>query len=133
MHVPAGNSGLSLSLSTFCASSFAFPSFLYVSSSEPYQLSRLWFSYAGLHLYFVSESGVTWRTSLLHRPYFYLSVKRNSLRGETASTYLLQLQEAIKDHLERVDVSAKRNLTSISLPVFAACGYRETDRSIYEI
>ncbi|PHJ15333.1 dna polymerase family b protein, partial [Cystoisospora suis] len=67
-------------------------------------LSPVWVSYVGLHLYFVSESGVTWRTSLLHRPYFYLSVKRNSLRGETASTYLLQLQEAIKDHLERVDV-----------------------------
>lgn len=68
--------------------------------------SSFFFSlHAGLHLYFVSESGSTWRTSLLHRPYFYLSIKNSSLGGQTVTTYLPQLQEAIKDLLERVNVS----------------------------
>ncbi|CBZ50569.1 DNA polymerase, related [Neospora caninum Liverpool] len=53
---------------------------------------------SGLHLYFVSETGATWRTSLLHRPYFYISLRR------TRASYFEQLKEALMDLLGDAEV-----------------------------
>ncbi|KFG43726.1 DNA polymerase [Toxoplasma gondii p89] len=53
---------------------------------------------SGLHLYFVSETGASWRTSLLYRPYFYISLRR------TRASYFEQLKEALMDLLGDADV-----------------------------
>ncbi|KAF8819072.1 hypothetical protein IE077_001744, partial [Cardiosporidium cionae] len=80
--------------------------------------------HAGIHLYFVTDEGTTWRTSFIFRPYFYVGISDKAFMEPIKSTLMKKLEKLeieIQD-VERSDLAAPNHL---------AFSFSKTNRVIF--